>query len=149
MIRKDFIERKLDLIQEELEKLKQLSGYTIDQIAADFLKQNTLERLLEKIIIRAVDINNHLISELGGPGLKSPRDYYETFLRLVDLGVYNNEFALRVAKSVGTRNKLVHEYDELIDYSQVYDSIDDCLHDYAQYCQHILDFIAKTTSSSS
>ena len=52
MIRKDFIERKLDLIQEELEKLKQLSGYTIDQIAADFLKQNTLERLLEKIIIR-------------------------------------------------------------------------------------------------
>ena len=81
--------------------------------------------------------------------MKSPRDYYETFLRLVDLGVYNNEFALRVAKSVGTRNKLVHEYDELIDYSQVYDSIDDCLHDYAQYCQHILDFIAKTTSSSS
>lgn len=49
-------------------------------------------------------------------------------------------FANEISKSVGTRNILIHEYDK-IDNASVYHSVKDCLRDYNQYCQYILDYL--------
>lgn len=144
MIRKDFIEKKIDLIQGELGRLAELSNFTLEEVAADFYKYNTLERLLEKIIMRAVDINEHLLSELATEKTKTPETYKETFIELAKIEVYPEEFAKQIANSVGTRNILVHDYDdENTDYRKIYASIADCLKEYHQYCGYILKFLER------
>ena len=52
-----FITRKIKLIQEELSKLEDLSKYTFAEVSEDFLKRYSLERALEKIIMRAIFIS--------------------------------------------------------------------------------------------
>lgn len=141
MVNKDFLHRKISLIQEDLTHLAELSNFSFKEIARDYLKQNAVERLLEKIIIRAVDINEHIILETATKDTIAPKTYKETFLGLIRSKIYPEKFAERISKSVGTRNILVHEYDEVIDYSMLYDSISDCLKDYYLYCDYILKFL--------
>jgi uncharacterized protein YutE (UPF0331/DUF86 family) len=141
MVNKKFIEEKIMLIEKEFDNLEKLAKFSFQEIIGDFLKQNSLERILEKIINRAIDINQHLITELSKEELP-PQNYKETFLKLAELKIYPEKFAENISKSVGTRNILIHEYDE-VDYSQIYGSISDCLKDYHQYCDYILKFLEK------
>lgn len=143
MIRPDFIKRKISLIQDDLANLTAFSKYTFDEIAADFIKQAALERMLERIINRTIDVNQHLIAELATKETSTPKDYTETFLALSKLNIYPEKFAKEIAKSIGTRNKLVHEYDK-VDHIAIYESVGDCLRDYNQYCEYILKFLKKT-----
>lgn len=140
MLRKDLIERKISLIQDDLGRLAEFKRHTFEDIAADFVKQAAVERMLERIISRAVDINEHLIGALGTKDTSPPKDYRETFLRLVELGVYPKEFAEEIGKSIGVRNLLVHEYDK-VDQRKIYDSIGDCLRDYAKYIEYLMAFL--------
>lgn len=142
MINKEFIIRKITLIQGEFPLLEELAKYSFEEIIADFMKEAALERTLEKIIMRAIDINQHIISETASKNTVAPKDYKETFLGLVELKVFPKEFAEEISKSVGTRNALAHEYDE-VDHGMIYSSMKDCLKDYHQYCQYILDFLEK------
>lgn len=142
MVNKKFIKRKISLIEDKLERLKEFSEFSFQEIVSDFKKQAIVERLLERIITRAIDINQHLIVELYKKELSPPKSYRETFLKLGDLEVCPKEFVENISKSVGTRNALVHDYDE-VDYSKIYSSISDCLKDYHQYCDHILKFLER------
>jgi len=65
MLDKNFIIRKVKLIHEELSHLEELSNFSVEEIAADYKKTAIVERLLEKIITRAIDINQHIIAEMG------------------------------------------------------------------------------------
>jgi len=145
MIREDFIRRKISLIQDELAHLVELSRFSFNEVVSDFVKQSAVERILERTISRAIDVNNHLLSELANKDTSPPKDFKETFVRMADLGVYPVEFAEQISRSVGTRNVLVHEYDK-VDYRKIYNSISDCLRDYHQYCEYILEFLAKQTT---
>lgn len=139
MVNKRFVEQKIALIEKEFEDLEKLAKLSFQEIVNDFMRQAALERLLERIINRAIDINQHLIAELVKEEAP-PQSYKETFFKLSELGVYPKEFAEGISKSVGTRNVLVHDYNN-VDYSKIYSSISDCLKDYHQYCDYILKFI--------
>ena len=143
MVRKDLVQRKISLIQDDLARLADFARFSFDEIAGDSVKQAAVERMLERVISRAIDINEHLISALAGKETSPPKDYRETFLRLADTRVYPKKFAEDIAKSVGVRNILVHEYDK-IDEKKVYESIKDCLTDYAKYVDYVLEFLRKT-----
>lgn len=142
MINEKFVQRKISLIQNELARLMPLFRYSIDEITSDYIKQAAVERLLERIINRAIDINRHIIAELATKDTEPPLDYTQTFLCLADFGIYERKFAEEISKSVGTRNKLVHEYDK-VEQEKIYSSISDCLRDYHKYCNHILEFLEK------
>ena len=142
MVNKKFVKQKIELIQKELVNLEKMSKFSFQEIVSDFKKQATIERLLERIINRAIDINQHLIAELSTGEMESPKDYTETFLRLADLEICPKEFIENISKSVSTRNVLTHDYDD-VDYSKIYSSIIDCLKDYHQYCGYILKFLEK------
>jgi uncharacterized protein YutE (UPF0331/DUF86 family) len=142
MVNKEMIKRKISLIQDEMVNLEKLAKFSLQEIIKDFLKQAALERILERIIVRAIDINQHLIAELSTKGVSPPKDYKETFLKLAEVGVFPKEFAKRISKSVGTRNILVHEYNK-VDYSKIYSSVSECLKDYHRYCEYILRFLEK------
>jgi uncharacterized protein YutE (UPF0331/DUF86 family) len=136
-----FITRKIKLIQEELSRLEKLSRYTFDEISRDFFKLYTVERALEKIIMRAIDINQHIIAETG-KGDEKIRGYEDTFYVLSNLGVYTKDFAGQIAPSAGLRNRLVHEYNDTKD-EIIYKSVKDAIAQYTKYSKYILQFINK------
>jgi uncharacterized protein YutE (UPF0331/DUF86 family) len=141
MLNKDFILRKIKLIQEDLARLEPLSKAALGLAEKDSIEYAATERMLERIVTRAIDINKHLITELG-KGSESVKTYQETFLALAQLMVYPEVFAKQISPSAGLRNILVHEYDE-IKIDKVYQSAEQALVEYAKYCNFILEFINK------
>lgn len=139
MLDKEFVIRKVKLIQEELSKLEVLEEFSFDEITKDGVKMAAVERYLEKIVMRAIDINQHIISELG-KGNEPLRGYEDTFYALAKIGVYGEDFAKEIAPSAGLRNRLVHEYNSTKE-EIVYDSVSDALKQYVKYCDSILKFI--------
>lgn len=146
MLKRDFLYRKVKLIQEELAKLEPLAHFSMDEIARDPVKSAAVERMLERIVNRALDINQHLIGECG-TGAEVVRTYKDSFLRLGDLGVLSSELASQIAPSAGLRNVLVHEYDK-VDPSLVYQSMGDALTQYSQYTGAIIQFVDRRTDSA-
>lgn len=139
MINKDLIQRKLALNQQDLELLKNFENLTIDEVAHDPGEHAACERYLERLIGRALDINQHIIAELGDSTLKITR-YRDTFLILAQLGIYPEEFGEQIAPSVGLRNALVHEYNN-IDPEMLRKSIGEAIREFNEYTQYILAFI--------
>lgn len=144
MLRVDFVKRKIHLISEDLAKLASYKDVPFNAIVSDFEKLAVTERLLERIVSRAIDINEHLIGELArGPQEKTTRfTYKETFLKLADVGVCPKTFAEKIAPSAGLRNILIHDYNDA-DRHIVYKSIRECLEDYKNYIEYILAFLEK------
>lgn len=136
-----FIQRKIKLIHEDLGRLEKLAKYTFDEIAKDFIKFSAVERFLEKIIMRAIDINQHIIAELGR-GDEKIKGYKDTFYILSDLGVYDKEFAEKIAPSAGLRNRLVHDYNDTKE-EIIFNSVQDAIGQYVKYCDYILRFLEK------
>ncbi len=136
-----FILRKIKLIQEGLSELDTLAHYSFDEISTDHIKYLAVERLLEKIIMRAIDINQHMIAELGR-GDERVRGYEDTFYILSQFGIYSEEFAKQIAPSAGLRNRLVHEYNNTRQ-DIIYKSVSEAMSQYVKYCDSILKFIEK------
>ena len=88
MVRREFVTRKLQLIADDLEQLVRFKDDSLESLKSDELKMAAVERILERIVMRAIDINEHLISELGtGEGKSTRLTYRDTFLFLTGLGV--------------------------------------------------------------
>ncbi len=142
MLNSVFIKEKIDSIGQELAYLEKISQYSMQEIIANFTLQAAFERFLERIVTRAIDINEHIIEELADAVMKSPRSYKETFFSLVRLNVLPEELVKALIKSVNTRHALVHDYDEF-QLSSIYSSVKECLEDYHKYCDCILKFLDK------
>jgi len=142
MIDKEFLKEKLNLITRDLERLKIFSDFTISQVAEDFIKYAALKNILMEIIGRAIDINEHLISEMAQPHMEAPKTYRDTFLLLGDLNILQKDFAWEISKSAGFRNAIVHEYNNL-DENIIYKTVGEAINQYAKYCNYILEFIEK------
>ena len=149
MLDKEFIQRKIALIHDDLRHLIQHENLTIDKISEDFYTQAFVERVLERLIGRALDINQHIIAEKGGT-LENVTTYRDTFLRLVDLGIYPREFAEQIAirdfvprrESAGLRNVLVHEYNT-INPEILQKSIGEAIKEFNEYSKYILSFVER------
>jgi len=143
MIRREFVQRKLHLIADDLERLLRFKDETLESLTSDDIKLAAVERILERIVMRAIDVNEHLISELSsGKGRTTRLTYRDTFLTLSDLGTYDRSFAEQIARSAGLRNILVHEYND-VDRRIVHGSIESCLRDYHRYVEYVHKFIAS------
>ncbi|MAG44410.1 hypothetical protein CL633_00795 [bacterium] len=138
MIDKKFIQNKIKFIQDELENLSQYHDFSFEDIVGDYNRHTIVERILERIINEAIDINQHISAE--SEKIKIPDNYKDTFLILVELDIFPKEFADVISRSVGLRNILVHHYGEL-DEKMFYQSIKACLKDYTKYCDYILKYI--------
>jgi uncharacterized protein YutE (UPF0331/DUF86 family) len=78
------ITRKIALIAEDLNALLPYGRLTLEDYLADRVNEVVVERYLERIIGRMIDINYHVITELGHP---PPKDYFESFTEMGMLGV--------------------------------------------------------------
>jgi len=139
MLDKNFVQENIKDIQETLKLIESFKKYELNQIVSDFHLYGSLRYAFIELIGRAVDINQHIIKEKDG---EVPQDYAETFKILAKINVLEQDFANKLSKSVGLRNVIVHEYEE-VDDKLLYNSIDIALEQYPRYCQAILEFIKK------
>ncbi len=133
------VTRKINLIAKDLTALARYGQMTREQYLADAVNEAAAERYLERMIGRMIDINYHIVTELGDP---PPKDYYESFTEMAKRNVLPFEFAQSIAQAAGLRNRIVHEYDE-IDAGKVHQAIQDALKDIPRYIGHIQQFLQK------
>lgn len=137
MIDQELVNRKYKLIQQDLKQAKKLEELSWQQFLSDETYELLAERILERIIGRMIDTNNHIIAEMGEPPAS---DYFESFVVLGRLGVLKVEKARDLAQYAGLRNRLAHEYNE-IDRSKVFERLQNIRQDVMDYFKAVKKFI--------
>ena len=135
---KELILRKIKLLEEDLAQLKNYKDLNIEEYLNNKEVQLVVERLLEKVTGRLIDINYHILREEYEI---MPEDYYNSFIEMGKNKIITPEFAEEIAKSAGLRNALAHEY-EKIDQSLIFKAISTALTQIPRYLQKVLNFLS-------
>ena len=133
MTEQELIHRKLTKLIQYLDELKAIKDYTLEEYLDNYFIKRTTERLIQLIVEVATDINGHIIVEEGH---NPPHNYYQSFIKLGQLNLINEELATKLAPSTGLRNRIVHEYEEIND-QIVFESVERALKLYSQYIKEI------------
>jgi uncharacterized protein YutE (UPF0331/DUF86 family) len=136
---KNLLNRKIAEILKQLEHLKILQELKSAEL---FGKANNFyfaERVMERMIGAAIDMNMHIIADLGG---EVPRDYHSSFTELAKYKILPLAFAKNIALSTTLRNLLVHEY-QSVDEDKFKKALKIGFQDYKKY----LVFIEKWLSA--
>ena len=134
------VRRKLARITATLDDLTLLSRLGLAEYRARLYERKAAERLLHECIETALDINAHIVAEVGG---EVPDDYFGGFVKMGALGVVPRELAVAIAPSAGLRNRLVREY-ESIDDAKVLSSIGVLLTQYPVYVQAVEAYLTRS-----
>ncbi|MDH5378918.1 MAG: DUF86 domain-containing protein [Gammaproteobacteria bacterium] len=110
MIDSILVNRKMSLIIQDLEALKEFAAMEYNVYMSDPINQAASERYLERIINRMIDINYHVST---AKGKAPPKDYYQSFIELGQLQILPTDFSTIIAQSAGLRNRISHDYDDL------------------------------------
>ncbi|MBI2410329.1 MAG: DUF86 domain-containing protein [Candidatus Kerfeldbacteria bacterium] len=132
------IEQKCAYILEDLERIhKLLQESSYEAIMNDDIKSAVAERWIERVINRCIDINLHIIRAAGE---KTPPSYADSFDILVKMNVIDHELAEATKPCIGTRNILVHEYDDL-NSMQFYAALQNSVKLFPRYIQTIQTYL--------
>jgi len=112
---------------------------SLERYLENFEIQLIVERLLEKITGRLIDVNYHILREEYEI---MPEDYYNSFIAIGKNKIVTEEFAASMAKSVGLRNVLAHEY-EKINQELIHGAIKIALSQVPEYIKKIVNFVEK------
>jgi uncharacterized protein YutE (UPF0331/DUF86 family) len=118
-VERALVERKLGQIAERLAHLERYFREGWDAYHARFERRKAAEKLMQEVIEAAIDVNSHLLVELG-KGV--PRDYFQSFTSMGEHGFLPPDLAAALAPAAGLRNRLVHQY-AAIDDRRVFDAI--------------------------
>lgn len=132
--------RKLVLIATDLDALRPVVARGEDAYVGDPVQQAFVERYLERLIGRMIDVNYHVIT---GGGQPPPADYYASFVKLGELAILEPDFARDIARAAGLRNRIVHEYDAL-DPVKVFDALGQALRDVPRYLEGVNDYLKRS-----
>ena len=139
MPNKKLLQKKLEEIFNQLHHLKSL--VKLKRVELFGVEQNLYfaERVMERLIGAAIDINMHLVADLKA---KVPDNYFDSFVALARMKILPSAFAKRIALSTSLRNILIHEYQN-IDEKKFYDAMKIALKDYTKYAKYINQFIGN------
>lgn len=135
----EIIKRKLAIIVENLKMLEPIKSMNTVEYLQDLYKRKATERLLQELIEAAVDINIHMIGQIGHT---VPDDYYESFIKVGELKIIPLDLAQKLVPSTGLRNRLVHEYD-ILDHSIVLKAVNIAEELFPQYIKVITNYLSK------
>lgn len=139
MVYSNVIRRKLLNISEYIQELEPFKNYSYEQYISNYFIKRTGERLIQLIVENMVDINSIIISEMNHV---PPKDYYSSFEIIGEIGIIPVEFAKELAPCTGMRNRLVHEYDKILD-EIIFDSIKSIIEMSNKYIEYIKIHIDK------
>lgn len=107
MVDKNLILIKIDKIKEYLEYLQPAKNYSLTEFRSNPQIFGSSERFLHLAIECAIDIGNHVISDLH---LRKPGSNREVFEILHENKFINDELRDSLCKMAQFRNILVHDY---------------------------------------
>jgi len=137
------------LITEKLSRLREYIGYlrdmkntSLESFTSDFKVRGAAERYLQLAIESVIDIGNEIISSLQ---LRRPGRYAEIPYILAEAEIIPREFAEEIAKMIGFRNLLVHDY-AIVNRRLEHEFLQTRLSDFELYVKHIADWLKKKPS---
>ena len=116
-----------------------LKKYPYEEFTSDFKVHGAAERYLQLAIECIIDIGNHIISALQ---LRKPERYRDIPFILGEAGVIPQEFAGEVARMIGLRNILIHDYVR-VELEKIHSFMQRRLTDFKRYMDYVIDFIKK------
>lgn len=131
------IYKKLEEILKQLKYLRKLSKLPERALLLQETQLFLAERVMERLIGAAIDINMHIIADLTG---EVPAHYFTSFVELARLKIYSPSFSKKIGCCTTVRNILVHEYQEL-DLKKFREAMKSALRDFPKYVKHIQKFI--------
>ena len=134
MTDEELIEKKIDLINENLEYLE---GKDLKD--ADFERVQAVKYSLLESIEACLDIANHIISS---EGYKRAETYGEMFEILGKEEILEEELVSGLAQMAGFRNLLLHRYGD-IRHDQLQEIIEEDLNDFTDFIQQIQEFMVN------
>lgn len=129
-----FVISKIERMKENLQRIRAKLQMSDDDVIHSEDHLAVLERNFQLLVDGAIDINHHFIKE-GGLGV--PDDLQSTFTALGEHSVLSKEFAAKIAKSVGLRNRIVHQYED-VKPAVFVKSLRENIGDYDEYIKQIL-----------
>lgn len=129
--------RRLTMIAELLGELEKMSSTDASVLRRDPMTRYAVERILTLLVDLATGLNSHLLVTRIGAIPETARD---SFIRLADAGVLNQELAERLAPSVGMRNLLIHQYAD-VDLNLVAAAVVKAHRDYSDYLRALAAYI--------
>ena len=129
---------KFDSIARCIERLESKLPFSLESLQRDFDLQDIVSTNVYRIIQLSVDVCTMIIARSPAA---IPGDMAECFSVVAGLGGISQETSLRMKKSVGLRNIMVHEY-EKIDWEIVHDVVHDHLSDFKVFIREIIEHLA-------
>ena len=110
MVDRDLVLRKLAEVDEYLQQLAGYRQIDLDSYRADWKTQRIVERTLHLTIESCMDLADHIVADRR---LRVPDTGAATFEILAEAGVVSPDLGRSLARMVGFRNILVHDYARL------------------------------------
>ncbi|MEW5693621.1 MAG: DUF86 domain-containing protein [Candidatus Hydrogenedentota bacterium] len=104
--------RRIQLLSDYISELKELKEIKWITYSKERKTRRAVERLLQLIVEVGADISSEVLLLKN---INPPETYYEVFQKLGTSRLISNKLAIRLAKTSGLRNRLVHEYGEYRD----------------------------------
>lgn len=131
--------RKMQRMVQYLDELEAMSHISLDEYLSEVRERRAVERLIQLIVDVAVDVNTHMVVDAGHP---APNDSRSSFMELGRLGALPPQIVKDIAPSVGERNIIVHQYEDLDD-EIIHASIGQTLKLYREYVRCVLLYLEK------
>ncbi|NOZ68909.1 MAG: DUF86 domain-containing protein [Deferribacteres bacterium] len=131
----DIVLNKKESIERCIKQIRRYYALKSDvAFEEDHLKQDAIAVNLQRACEQAIDLANHTI-RIRKLGL--PRESKESFRLLAENSIIPQGLADKLAKMIGFRNTLVHEYQKL-DINLMIDVIENHLNDLLDFADYIV-----------
>lgn len=138
-MKKEDIQTKIDVVLDNLEKLRSLKIKTYEDFIADFRNIDSALHRLQTSIQALLDIGSYIIASLG---LKTPNTNAEIIEILSDAGHVSKDKRDAYIKMSQFRNRIVHLYNH-IDTETLYKILTDELADIKDFYKDLLQIIER------
>ncbi|MGI6606910.1 MAG: type VII toxin-antitoxin system HepT family RNase toxin [Peptococcia bacterium] len=133
----------LKLLQKYLDYLTGFSHRTREEFLHDIVLRGATERYLQLVIESTLNIGNRIIAtEAARSSINAPENYADVFVKLGELGIISQEFALELVKMARFRNRLVHAYWE-VDAGILYEILQDDLQDLVKFKNEVIAYLSE------
>jgi uncharacterized protein YutE (UPF0331/DUF86 family) len=134
VVDRDLVQRKAVAIDEYLLQLGEFRQVDAESYKADWKMQRIVERTLHLAIETCMDLADHLVADRR---LRVPETGSATFEILAEAGVIPADLGRNLARMVGFRNILVHDYAR-IDQAMVLNALRTDIDDVARFRDVVL-----------
>lgn len=135
---KTLIKSMVDNLKANISSIEN-KDFTMEMILESEDTQAIIDRRMQLSIEVCIDIATHIVAGLN---LSRQERAADAFLALGEKKIISNSLAQKLAKAVGLRNILVHEYIQ-IDYKLAYSDLDEKLQDLKSFGREVLQFLEK------